>query len=180
MSRKARLPISLPKGVEAKFDGKVISVKGPKGSLTREIREEVHITVANGQIIVKLHEGKEESSNILGLYWALIFNMVKGVNEGFEKRLEMVGVGFRAAVQGKLLDLQIGLSHPTKIKIPEGVEVAVEKNTNIQIKGIDKRLVGQFAADVRGKKPPEPYKGKGIRYVDEYVRKKAGKAGKKG
>lgn len=180
MSRKARLPIPLPKGVEAKFDGKVISIKGPKGALSREVRGEVQVVVEGGQIVVTLHEGKEESSNILGLYWALIDNMVKGVSAGFEKRLEMVGVGFRAAVQGKLLDLQIGLSHPTKIKIPEGIEVAVDKNTNILIKGVDKRLVGQFAADIRGKKPPEPYKGKGIRYADEYVRRKAGKAGKKG
>jgi large subunit ribosomal protein L6 len=179
MSRKARLPIGLPKGVEAKFDGKMVSIKGPKGTLTKEVRQEIEVNVSEGQIIVKLHEGKEEASNILGLYWALIANMVKGVSEGFEKKLEMVGVGYRAAVQGKLLDLQIGLSHPTKIKIPDGIEVAVEKNTNIQIKGIDKRLVGQFAADIRGKKPPEPYKGKGIRYADEYVRRKAGKAGKK-
>ena len=175
MSRKARLPIALPKGVEAKFGGKALTVKGPKGTLSGEIREEILVEISEGKITVRLHEGKEEASNILGLYWSLIANMVKGVSEGFEKRLEMVGVGFRAAVQGKLLDLQIGLSHPTKVKIPDGIEVAVEKNTNIQIKGIDKRLVGQFAADIRGKKPPEPYKGKGIRYVDEYVNAKQAK-----
>jgi large subunit ribosomal protein L6 len=179
MSRKARLPIPLPKGVEAKFDKNVLTVKGPKGALSRELREGIEVVISAGQIVVKLKESAQEETNFLGLFWSLIANMVKGVSEGFEKRLEMVGVGFRAAVQGKLLDLQIGLSHPTKIKIPEGIEVAVDKNTNIQIKGLDKRLVGQFAADVRGKKPPEPYKGKGIRYADEYVRRKAGKAGKK-
>jgi large subunit ribosomal protein L6 len=179
MSRKARLPINLPKGVEAKFDGKVVTIKGPKGMLSKEVREGVVVTLSAGQIVVTLHESNKEDSNFLGLFWSLIANMVKGVSEGFEKRLEMIGVGFRAAVQGKLLDLQIGLSHPTKVKIPDGIEVAVDKNTNILIKGIDKATVGQFAADIRGKKPPEPYKGKGIRYVDEYVRRKAGKAGKK-
>jgi large subunit ribosomal protein L6 len=179
MSRKARMPITLPKGVEAKFDGKVVTVKGPKGTLTQEIMKGVVMTIEDGKVVVSLHESAESARNILGLSWSLIANMVQGVSSGFEKRLEMVGVGFRAAVQGKLLDLQIGLSHPTKIEIPAGIDVAVEKNTNIQIKGIDKRVVGQFAADVRGKKPPEPYKGKGIRYSDEHVRRKAGKAGKK-
>jgi large subunit ribosomal protein L6 len=179
MSRKARLPVNLPKGVEAKLNGRVLTIKGPKGTLMQEIREGVVVSLEEGQITVKLNKGQEEETNFVGLYWALISNMVKGVSSGFEKRLEMVGVGFRAAVQGRLLDLQIGLSHPTKIPIPEGIDVAVEKNTNIQIKGIDKRLVGQFAADVRGKKPPEPYKGKGIRYAEEFVRRKAGKAGKK-
>ena len=115
-----------------------------------------------------------------GLYWALIANMVKGVHIGFEKRLEMIGVGFRAAVQGSFLDLSIGVSHPTKMPIPAGLEVSVEKNTLISIKGINKQLVGEFAACVRAKRPPEPYKGKGIRYENEYVRRKAGKAAKTG
>jgi len=179
MSRKARLPINLPKGVEAKVDGQIITIKGPKGVLSQEFKRGIIVSTTVEQLTVTLHESSQEETNFLGLFWALIANMVKGVSDGFEKKLEMIGVGFRAAVQGRLLDLQIGLSHPTKIKIPEGIEVTVEKNTNIQIKGIDKRLVGQFAADVRGKKPPEPYKGKGIRYADEYVRRKAGKAGKK-
>lgn len=179
MSRKARLPISLPKGVEVKFDGKVVAVKGPKGSLRQEVIRGIVLTIEDGKITVTQEEGAHERTNFLGLYWALVDNMVKGVSEGYEKKLEMIGVGYRAAVQGRLLDLQIGLSHPTKMAIPEGVEVAVEKNTLIQIKGIDKRLVGQFAADVRSKKPPEPYKGKGIRYTNEHVRRKAGKAGKK-
>lgn len=179
MSRKARLPINLPKGVEAKFDGKVVTVKGPKGTLTQEIIRGIVVTIENGEITVTQEEGSHVRTNFLGLCWCLIANMVIGVTEGYEKKLEMIGVGYRAAVQGKLLDLQIGLSHPTKIEIPQGIEVAIEKNTLIQIKGIDKRMVGQFAADVRSKKRPEPYKGKGIRYVGEYVRRKAGKAGKK-
>lgn len=179
MSRKARLPINLPKGVEAKFDGKVVTVKGPKGTLTQDIVKGIVVTVEGGAITVTQQEGVYPATNFLGLCWCLIANMVKGVSEGYEKKLEMQGVGYRAAVQGRLLDLQIGLSHPTKIAIPTGIDVSVDKNTMILIKGIDKRIVGQFAADIRGKKPPEPYKGKGIRYIDEHVRRKAGKAGKK-
>lgn len=179
MSRKARVPISLPKGVAVKSDGKVVTVTGPKGTLSQDLMKEIVVAVQESVVNVTLHESKSQETNFLGLYWALISNMVKGVSEGFEKSLEMIGVGYRAAVQGGLLDLQIGLSHPTKLTIPEGLEVSVEKNTNIRIKGIDKRVVGQFAAEIRSKKPPEPYKGKGIRYKDEYVRRKAGKAGKK-
>jgi large subunit ribosomal protein L6 len=179
MSRKARMAINLPKGVEAKFDGKSITVKGPKGALSQDLPKEIRVILEEAAIQVKLDDLVQTGSNFLGLYWALIANMVKGVSDGFEKKLEMIGVGFRAAVQGRLLDLQIGLSHPTKMEIPAGIEVSVEKSTNIQIKGIDKRLVGQFAADVRSKKPPEPYKGKGIRYAHEFVRRKAGKTGKK-
>jgi large subunit ribosomal protein L6 len=179
MSRKARLPIPLPKGVEAKFDGKVVTIKGPKGSLNQDVVKGIIVTIENGNITVSQDDNIHDRTNFLGLFWALINNMVQGVSVGYERKLEMIGVGYRAAVQGKLLDLQIGLSHPTKMPIPEGIEVAVEKNTMIQIKGINKRVVGQFAADIRSKKPPEPYKGKGIRYVDEYVRRKAGKSGKK-
>jgi large subunit ribosomal protein L6 len=179
MSRKAKVPIQLPKGVEAKIEGKKLIVKGPKGSLTREVLDGINVTLNEGALLVTLDEKKSVQKSFLGLSWALIANMVKGVNDGFEQKLEMIGVGYRAAVQGKLLDLQIGLSHPTKMEIPEGIKVAVEKNTNISITGIDKQQVGQFAADVRSKKKPEPYQGKGIRYAGEYVRKKAGKAGKK-
>lgn len=179
MSRKAMMPIPLPKGVEAKVTGKVLSVKGPKGTMTRELLHGVELSIENGQITVTLAPAMSHATNFLGLYWALIANMVKGVSDGFEKRLEMVGVGYRAAVQGKLLDLQIGSSHPVKLAIPEGLDVSVDKNTQILVKGIDKQKVGQFAADVRAKRPPEPYKGKGIRYQNEYVRRKAGKTGKK-
>jgi large subunit ribosomal protein L6 len=179
MSRKAKVPIQLPKGVEVKVDGRKIVIKGPRGSLTQELIEGIIVNADNEKIAVTQHEDKSHESNFLGLSWALISNMVKGVSSGFEEKLEMIGVGYRAAVQGQLLDLQIGLSHPTKMEIPEGIKVAVEKNTLITISGNDKQRVGQFAADVRSKKKPEPYQGKGIRYVGEYVRKKAGKAGKK-
>ncbi len=179
MSRKAKVPIALAKGVEAKLDGQILTVKGPKGTLTRELMKGIEVVIEEGQIKVDLAPSMSEATNFLGLYWSLISNMTSGVANGFEKRLEMIGVGFRAVVQGNLLDLQIGVSHPTKVSIPQGIEVSVEKNTLITIKGIDKQLVGQFAADIRAKRPPEPYKGKGIRYADEYVRRKAGKAGKK-
>jgi large subunit ribosomal protein L6 len=178
MSRKARNPIVLPKGVEAKIDGAVVVVKGPKGTLQQEIRKEVKVAVKDGAIIVTLDERNSSAKNFLGLFWALISNMVLGVSQGFEKKLEMVGVGFRAAVQGNKLDLSIGFSHPTQLPIPEGIKVAVEKNNLLTVTGIDKQLVGQFAQVIRSKRPPEPYKGKGTRYADEYVRKKAGKAGK--
>lgn len=179
MSRKAKFPISLPKGVTAKIEGRKITVSGPKGSLTRELIEGVDASLVDEKIEVKKSASREEGSNFVGLYWALIANMVKGVSQGFETKLEMVGVGFRAAVQGNMLDLQIGLSHPTKLAIPQGIKVAVEKNTSISVTGVDKQSVGQFAANIRDRKKPEPYKGKGIRYEGEYVRKKAGKAGKK-
>lgn len=179
MSRKARTPILLQNGVEAKMDGQIFMVKGPKGALTREVMKGIEVKIEDSQIHVTLAPSMAEHKNFLGLYWSLISNMVQGVTSGFEKKLEMIGVGFRAAVQGNLLDLQIGVSHPVKVSIPNELEVSVEKNTLISIKGIDNQLVGQFAADIRSKRPPEPYKGKGIRYVDEYVRRKAGKTGKK-
>lgn len=179
MSRKAKLPIILPKGVEAKLEGQTLTVNGPKGTLVRDLMHGILVSVEDKHINVSLEESMKEAKNFLGLFWSLIQNMVLGVSEGFVKKLEMIGVGFRAAVQGNLLDLQVGFSHPTKITIPERIKVNVEKNTLIQIEGIDKQEVGQFAADVRAKKPPEPYKGKGIRYSDEYVRRKAGKSGKK-
>lgn len=179
MSRKAKVPIVLPKGVEVKVEGRIVTIKGSKGTLTRELMECIEIAIANGEIMVTLKESMSHATNFLGLYWALIANMVEGVTNGFEKKLEMIGVGYRAAVQGNLLDLQIGVSHPLKLAIPQGISVAVEKNTMISIKGIEKQMVGQFAADIRSQRPPEPYKGKGIRYVDEYVRRKAGKSGKK-
>ncbi len=179
MSRKAKLPIVLPKGVEAKVEGSLFTVKGPKGTLTRELMKGIVVTMEDSGLKVTIDPKEKLGYNFLGLFWSLIFNMVQGVSEGFKKQLEMIGVGYKAAVQGNLLDLQVGFSHPTKLPIPEGIEVTIEKNTIISIFGNDKQMVGQFAAVVRAKRPPEPYKGKGIRYVDEYVRKKAGKAGKK-
>jgi large subunit ribosomal protein L6 len=179
MSRKGKLPIPLPKGVEVKVSDTEVFVKGPKGSLQQKLVPGIQVKVEGNQVIVSLDEEHSDLNHYYGLYRALINNMVVGTTEGFEKRLEMVGVGYRAAVQGDLLDLQLGFSHPTKLPIPKGLTVKVDKNTVIIISGFDKHLVGQFAATVRSKRPPEPYQGKGIRYVGEYVRKKAGKAAAK-
>ncbi len=180
MSRKGKAPIALPKGVDVQVkDGNVV-VKGPKGSLSRPLVQGVVVSMADGQLLVAVENDTRELNRMHGLFRALINNMVLGVTTGFQTKLEMIGVGYRAAVQGSLLDLQVGNSHPTKLSIPTGITVAVDKNTAITVSGIDKQAVGQFAAQVRAKKTPEPYQGKGIRYVGEYVRKKAGKAGKTG
>jgi large subunit ribosomal protein L6 len=179
MSRKGKLPITIPKGVEVKITDKQITVKGPKGTLQHELVPEVRVNVDKDLIHVELNEAHSDAGNFHGLYRSIIDNMVVGTSQGFEKKLEMIGVGYRAAVQGQLLDLQIGLSHPTKLPIPPGVVVKVDKNTLISIVGVDKQVIGQFAATVRSIRPPEPYQGKGIRYSGEYVRKKAGKAAAK-
>lgn len=179
MSRKGKLPIPLPKGVEVKTNPNEVTVKGPKGTLHQHLVKGIQVVVKDGQVHVELAEGYEDQGHFHGLFRTLISNMVDGSTTGFVKELEMIGVGYRAAVSGHHLDLQIGLSHPTKISIPDGVHVKVEKNTQIMITGIDKQLVGQFAASVRAARPPEPYQGKGIRYKGEYVRKKAGKAAAK-
>lgn len=179
MSRKGKLPIQIPNGVEVKVANGEVTVKGPKGTLHQKLTPEVTVSVEDKAVVVQLAEDHDGDSSYHGLYRSLINNMVHGVSHGFEIKLEMIGVGYRAAVQGQALDLQIGLSHPTKMPIPEGLNVKVEKNTQIIIHGADKQMLGQFAASVRGKKPPEPYQGKGIRYAGEYVRKKAGKAAAK-
>lgn len=179
MSRKGKLPIQLPKGVEVKVTPTEVTVKGPKGTLHHELVEGIALKVENDQVHVLLADGHEEEGHFHGLYRTLISNMVEGTSHGFQRELEMIGVGYRAAVQGHHLDLQVGFSHPTKVSIPDGVQVKVEKNTAILVTGIDKQKVGQFAATVRSVRPPEPYQGKGIRYKGEYVRKKAGKAAAK-
>lgn len=179
MSRIGSQPIPVPAGVDIKVQGHNVTVKGPKGTLKQDLREGVVLKIENNEILLSLADAHSDQGNFHGLYRALINNMVEGVTKGFEKKLEMIGVGYRAAVQGKELDVQVGLSHPTKIAIPEGVQVKVEKNTSISITGADKQAIGQFAATVRAVRPPEPYQGKGIRYVGEYVRKKAGKAAAK-
>lgn len=176
MSRKGKQPIPLPKGVEVKVAGNEVSVKGPKGTLRQELLHGIQAKVEGSEIIVSIKDEDPKKSKFHGLYRTLLDNMVHGTTHGFEKKLEMIGVGYRAAVAGTLLDLQIGFSHPTKIPIPQGITVKVDKNTVIVISGIDKQAVGQFAATVRAIRPPEPYQGKGIRYEGEYVRKKAGKA----
>lgn len=178
MSRKGRMPIQLPKGVDIQLAGELITVKGSKGTLKQPLLPGILIRIEPELVHVEVEKDTRELSRLHGLYRALISNMVVGTSQGFEKRLEMVGVGYRAAVQGNLLDLQIGFSHPTKLHIPEGMLVKVEKNTLIIISGIDRQAVGQFAAEIRGMRPPEPYQGKGIRYANEFVRRKAGKAAK--
>lgn len=182
MSRKGARPIALPKGVEVSVSGTKVTVKGPKGTLSQEIAEGVKVAVLADKHEVTVHMENEtgESSRIHGLYYSLINNMIQGVSTGFQKVLQLIGVGYRAAVQGHLVDLQLGYSHPTKLHIPQGLKVEVEKNTRVIISGVDKQAVGQFAADMRSVRPPEPYQGKGVRYEDEYVRRKAGKAGKAG
>lgn len=179
MSRKGKLPIAIPKGIDVKIADKEIIVKGPKGTLHHALVPQVDVRVEADHIHVAMNPAHASEENFHGLYRTLIDNMVQGSLKGFEKKLEMIGVGYRAAVQGHLLDLQVGLSHPTKLHIPEGVTVKVDKNTSITISGTDKQKIGQFAATVRAIKPPEPYQGKGIRYEGEFVRKKAGKAAAK-
>jgi large subunit ribosomal protein L6 len=179
MSRKGNQPIPLPKGVEVKVNGLVVSVKGPKGTLNQQIRDGINVKVEGDHIAVSLAESHPKDGNFHGLYRTLIDNMVQGVTTGFVRKLEMIGVGYRAAVKGHLLDLQIGCSHPVEVAIPTGVEVKVEKNNIIIASGSDKQMLGQFVASVRAKKPPEPYQGKGIRYEGEFVRKKAGKSASK-
>lgn len=176
MSRKGKLPIKIPKGVEVKVTGVEVSVKGPKGTLHQDVQKGIQIEINGDQVLVTVQNDAEDQGNFHGLYRTLIYNMIQGTTQGFEKTLEMVGVGYRAAVQGTLLDLQLGFSHPTKVPIPKGIQVTVDKGTVILVKGMNKQEVGQFAAVVRSYRPPEPYQGKGIRYSGEYVRKKAGKA----
>ncbi|GAB5412256.1 MAG: 50S ribosomal protein L6 [Chlamydiales bacterium] len=177
MSRLGKRPIPLPQGVEIKREKSKLSVKGKLGNLELDVPEAVKIAVADGNINVDIEEGKLPRP-MHGLYRSLIQNAVTGANEGFKKELTLIGVGFKAAVKGQKLDVSVGYSHPCEVDIPKGVDVKVEKNTTILISGMDKQVVGQFASDVRAMRKPEPYKGKGIRYKDEYVRKKAGKAAK--
>ena len=180
MSRVGKKPIKIPEGVEVKLEEGKISVKGPKGEISREIRPEIKVEIKDEEVLVfpkgtKLNprEGKR-SRAFWGLTRALIANLIEGVTEGFEKQLEIQGVGYRAVLEKEELVLYVGFSHPVGVKIPQGIQVSVEKNI-IKISGIDKELVGQVAANIRKVKEPEPYKGKGIRYVGEAVRRKVGK-----
>jgi len=175
MSRLGKSPIPLPKGVEISSDNQgLVKAKGPKGERAIQLMSGVEIKVEENQVSVE--KQSSVSSAFHGLYRALINNLITGVSQGFEKRLQLIGVGFRSTVTGNVLDLQIGYSHPTKLQIPSGIEIKVEKSNEIIVSGIDKQLVGQFAATIRAMRPPEPYKGKGIRYKDEHVRRKAGKS----
>jgi large subunit ribosomal protein L6 len=172
------MPIAVPRGVEVRVEGSRVTVKGPKGELARELNAEMQVRQEDGTITVSRATDQPRHRAMHGLTRTLIDNMVKGVSEGFTKTLEMQGVGYRAQMQGSELVLAIGFSHPVNVAPPANIEFEVEGTTRIVIKGINKEQVGQVAADVRKIRPPEPYKGKGIRYAGEYVRRKAGKAGK--
>ena len=179
MSRIGKLPISVPAGVEVKITDQHIVVKGPKGTLERQIVPSITVTHEDNQLVVTRPDDAKENRAFHGLTRALLQNMVTGVSAGYEKTLDMVGVGYRAQMQGTKLVLSIGYSHPVEVEPPQGLTIEVPAPTKILIKGSDKQAVGQLAADIRKIRQPEPYKGKGIRYSNEKVRIKAGKSGKK-
>ena len=180
MSRIGKQPITIPSGVEVTLDGNHVTVKGPKGTLEHDAPESTSPSRREGdELIVTRPDDEREHRSLHGLTRSLVANMVAGVSEGFTKELEIVGVGYRAAAAGpRRLDLQLGFSHPVAVDAPEGVEFEVPSPTRITVRGFDKQLVGQVAADIRKIRKPEPYKGKGIRYVDERVLRKAGKSAK--
>ena len=178
MSRIGRLPITVPAGVDVKVDGSTVTVKGPKGTLTGTYNKNMTIELKDGVITVTRPNDEKENRSLHGLTRTLIANMIEGVNNGFKKELEIVGIGYRAALQGKDLVLNVGHSHQDIMTPPEGITIEVPSPNKIVINGFDKQLVGQFASEVRGIRPPEPYKGKGIKYADEHIRRKEGKAGK--
>ncbi len=179
MSRIGRKPVAIPAGVDVKLNGSEITVKGPKGTLTQKLHSNMQIEVTKEEIIVTRPNDEKENRSLHGLTRTLIANMVEGVTNGYSKELEIQGIGYRAAKQGKDLVMNLGYSHQVIVPEIAGITIDVPAANKIVISGPDKQVVGQFAAEVREKRPPEPYKGKGIRYVGEYVRRKEGKAGKK-
>ena len=180
MSRIGRMPIAVPAGVTVEIaENYVVTVKGPKGTLTRTLAPEMDIKLEGAQIVVTRPNDLKRMKSLHGLTRTLINNMVVGVTNGYEKKLEVNGVGYRAAKSGKKLTLSLGYSHPVEMEDPEGIESVVEGQNVIIVKGIDKEKVGQYAAEIRDKRRPEPYKGKGIKYADEVIRRKVGKTGKK-
>ena len=178
MSRIGKKPVAIPAGVEVNIDGSVVTVKGPKGTLTKEFNHLMKISKQGDEVIVERPDEENLSKSLHGLTRTLIHNMVEGVTNGYTKELEINGVGYRAAKAGKKLTLTLGYSHPVEMEDPEGIETKVDGN-KITVSGIDKEKVGQFAAEIRTKRPPEPYKGKGIKYTTETIRRKVGKTGKK-
>lgn len=178
MSRIGKKPVQIPAGVEVAVNGSHVTVKGPKGQLELDIYEKLSIEIADGVLTVVRPDDERETRARHGLTRALIANMVEGVSEGFTKSLELAGVGYRVQLKGTSLDLSLGYSHPVVYEAPEGITFEVPDNTHINVKGINKQQVGQVAAEIRSKRPPEPYKGKGIHYVGEHIRRKLGKAAK--
>jgi large subunit ribosomal protein L6 len=175
MSRVGRAPIEIPSGVTVNVAGRTVTVKGPKGELKEQVPEEIEVVAEGSTVTVTRSSESNAVRSIHGTVRALVANMVQGVSEGFAKNLDIIGVGYSAEVKGKTLVLKLGLSHPVEYEPPRGIEVEVPEPTRIVVRGIDRQLVGQSAADIRAFRPPEPYKGKGIRYHDEHVRRKAGK-----
>ena len=180
MSRIGRMPVAIPAGVTVDIaEGNKVTVKGAKGTLVRELPVEMEIKIEDGHVVVTRPNDLKKMKSLHGLTRTLIHNMVVGVTDGFEKKLEVNGVGYRAAKAGKKLTLSLGYSHPVELEDPEGIETVLEGQNIIIVKGIDKEKVGQYAAEIRDKRRPEPYKGKGIKYADETIRRKVGKTGKK-
>jgi large subunit ribosomal protein L6 len=177
MSRIGKIPISLPEGVSFEKEGRTVKISGPKGVLGKKLPQGLEAEEKDGKIIILAKSKAKTTTANHGTYRALIYNMVKGVTEGWSKKLELVGTGYRAQLKGNDLELTVGFSHPVEVKAPDGIKFSVEK-TVITVEGIDKELVGQIAAQIRAVRPPEPYKGKGIKYIDEVVRRKPGKAAK--
>ena len=180
MSRIGKLPIAIPAGVDVTIDGSTVTVKGPQGTLTRTVHGNIAVAVENNEIVVTRPNDEKLNKSLHGLTRTLIANMVEGAAHGYKKELEINGIGYRAAMQGTQLVMNIGFSHQVFMDQPEGIKIEVPSPNKIVISGPDKQKVGQFAAEVREKRPPEPYKGKGIKYVDEHIRRKEGKACKGG
>jgi large subunit ribosomal protein L6 len=180
MSRIGRLPITVPSGVDVTIDGRNVTVKGPKGTLSRALHPDITVSREDGTLVVTRPTEQKTHKQLHGLTRTLVNNMVVGVTDGYRKGLEITGVGYRAALNGRKLQLNLGYSHQIEIDPPEGITFEVENPTRLAVVGIDKELVGQIAAKVRATRKPEPYKGKGVRYAGEYIRRKAGKAGKIG
>jgi len=175
MSRIGSKPIEIPDGVDVTLAGEDVTIKGKKGQMSLRLVPEVTASQEDGSVVVKPRDDSKRARAMWGLQRSLVQNMVTGVSEGFTRELEIQGVGYRAAVQGQVLNLQLGFSHEIAYQIPEGIEIKCERPTAIAVSGMDKQKVGQVAAEIRGYRPPEPYKGKGVRYVDEYVFRKEGK-----
>jgi large subunit ribosomal protein L6 len=175
MSRIGNKSIAVPAGVTANLDGQTVKVKGPKGAVQLVLHDDVVMTMEKGVVTINPRNDSKRARSMWGTYRTLVSNLFTGVTKGFEEKLEITGVGYRAAVQGKSLNLQLGFSHDVTFPIPEGIAIATPKPTEINISGIDKQTVGQVAAEIRGYRPPEPYKGKGVKYADEYIFRKEGK-----